>query len=186
MRGPPMTAQSTLNQLCVYLGGPYDAVRRLYTTAPAAPVVAGLYVVKRAWVKQDDHALYTLGAVPQPLSGALMVVQAPVGTERRIAVGGAVSGVKKVAHAITLHTYVRSKEPYAEDSQDFGYALKDAIFARLRADRTCGSGGFEAGGFQIGETEPWLRWGMGQAQTSDGLTKVYLRIECEAHEYIQA
>jgi hypothetical protein len=44
--------------------------------------------------------------------------------------------------------------------------LKDAIFARLRADRTCGSGGFEAGGFHMGEGgEPWFRWGMGQAKT---------------------
>lgn len=181
-----MTVQATLNQMCVYLGGAYDAARRVYAT-PGAPIVAGLYTVRRAWAKQDDHAMYTYGASPHPLSGAMMIIQIPGGEEHRVAVGGAVSGLKKVAHAVEMHTYIRSEEPYAEESQDFGFALKDAIFARLRADRTCGSGGLEAGGFQIGEGgAPWFRWAMGQAKTSAGLTKVYLRIECEAHEYIQA
>lgn len=182
-----MTVQTTLNQLCVYLGGPYDAARRIYANVPSAPLVAGLYTVRRAWAKQDDHAMYTYGASPHPLSGAMMIVQIPGGDERRVAVAGATSGLKKVAYQVDMHTYIRSEEPYAEDSQDFGLGLKDAIFARLRADRTCGSGGFEAGGFHIGEGgQPWFRWAMGQAKTSAGLTKVYLRIECEAHEYIQA
>lgn len=182
-----MTVQTVLNSICTYLGGPYDAARRIYANAPGAPLVAGLYTVRRAWAKQDDHAMYTYGANPHPLSGAMMIVQIPSGDERRVAVGGATSGLKKVAYAVEMHTYVRSEEPYAEDSQDFGFGLKDAIFARLRADRTCGSGGLEAGGFHIGEGgQPWFRWAMGQAKTSAGLTKVYLRIECEAHEYIQA
>lgn len=182
-----MTVQSVLNQICVYLGGPYDAARRIYANAPSAPIVAGLYTVKRAWAKQDDHSMYTYGASPHPLSGAMMVVQIPNGDERRVAVAGATNGLKKVAYRVEMHNYVRSAEPYAEDSQDFGFALKDNIFARLRADRTCGSGGLELGGFHVGEGgQPWFRWAMGQAKTSDGLTKVYLRIECEAHEYIQA
>lgn len=183
-----MTVQGVLNQICTYLGGPFDATRRIYANVPSAPLIAGLYVVRRAWAKQDDHAMYTYGANPHPLSGAMMIVQIPAGDEKRIAVAGATSGVKQVSHTIEMHTYIRSEEPYAEDSQDFGLALKDAIFTRLRADRQCGSGGFSApGGFQIGEGgQPWFRWAMGQAKTSAGLTKVYLRIECEAHEYIQA
>lgn len=182
-----MTVQNVLNTMCVYLGGPYDAVRRVYANVPSAPIVAGLYTVRRAWAKQDDHAMYTFGASPHPLSGAMMIIQIPRGEEHRVAVAGATSGLKKVAHAVEMHTYIRSEEPYAEESQDFGYALKDAIYARLRADRACGSGGLENGGFQIGEGgPPWFRWAMGQAKTSTGLTKVYLRIECEAHEYIQA
>jgi hypothetical protein len=184
-----VTERTVLNQICTYLGGAYDAARRIYAN-PGAPVVAGLYAVRRAWASNDDHAQYTYGATAPVLSGAMMIVQIAAGMEHRIAVAGATSGMKQLQHAVTMHVYIRSEEPYAEDSQDFGYDLKDAIFARLRADRTCGSGGFENGangGFQVGEGgEPWLRWGMGQARSQAGLTKVYLRIECEAHEYIFA
>jgi hypothetical protein len=184
-----VSVQTVLNQICTYLGGPYDASQRIYAT-PGAPIVAGLYTVSRAWWKDDDHAMYRYGATSVVLSGSRMIVQIPGGEEHRVAVAGATSGMKKVAHDVQLHTYIRSEEPYAEDSQDFGYALKDAIYARLRADRTCGSGGLENGangGFQVGEGgQPWFRWAMGQARVSAGLTKVYLRIECEAHEYIFA
>ena len=180
-----MTTQTVLDQLCVYLGGPYDAAQRIYHQTPQ--VVSGLYSVRRAWAKQEDAAQYLYGAPPGTKSGCAMVVQIPDGSEQRVAVGGAVSGVKRLAHVVELHGFIRSSELYAEDSQDFGYALRDAIFARIRADRTCGSGGFEVGGFQVGEGgQPWLRWHLSQAATRAELTKLYLRIDFEAHEYIQA
>jgi hypothetical protein len=180
-----VTVQTVLAQLATYLGGPYDPTQRTYHQSP--PVVPGLYSVRRAWAKQEDAAAYFYGAPPGTKSGCAMVVQIPDGTEHRVAVGGAVSGVKRLAHAVELHCFIRSSEPYPEDSQDFGYGLRDAIFARIRADRTCGSGGFEAGGFQVGEGgEPWLRWHLSQATTKAELTKLYLKIDFEAHEYIQA
>lgn len=184
-----MTERSILNQLGLYFGGPYDAARRIYAT-PGAPIVPGLYAVRRSRPTQQDEAQYLYGAPSGTLSGALMTVQVANGMEHRIAVAGATSGMKQVEHALSLHVYIRSSEPFAEDVTDFGYDLKDAIFARIRADRTCGSGGLENGangGFQIGEGgEPWLRWGMSMPEVKVGLTKIYLRIECEAHEYIFA
>ena len=83
-----------------------------------------------------------------------------------------------------------TREPLVEDIQDYAYALRDAIFARIRADRTCGSGGFEAGygvGFQIGEGgDPWLGWELAVATSSAEASKSYLLITCDANEYAQA
>lgn len=180
-----MTTQTILDQLCVYFGGPYDAAQRIYHQSP--PVVPGVYTVKRAWWKQEDDAAYLLGADPGTRSGCALIVQIEDGNEERVAVAGAVSGVKKAAHAISLHGYIRSTERYAEDAQDFAYGIRDALIARIHADRTAGSGGFEVGGFQIGEGgHPWIRWRVRQGHTRAELTKIYVGVYFEAHEYLQA
>lgn len=181
-----MSVQSVLNQLCVYFGGPFDTATRTYRT----PQVTGLGVVRRAWAKRDDHAEYLVGMPPGSANGSQMVVQIEDGEESRVAVGGAVSGVKRLSHAVQLHCFIRSTERYAEDTQDYGYALRDAILAHIRADRTCGSGGFEAGygvGFQVGEGgEPWIRWHLSQTRSSAEESKAYLLITFDANEYAQA
>ena len=46
-----------------------------------------------------------------------------------------------------------------------------------------GTGGWEQGGFDIGESDPWLRWNMAPAETSAELTSGYLAIECTARYY---
>lgn len=178
-----MSIQTVLNQLCVYFGGAYDPATHTYRT----PQVTGLGVVRRAWPKRDDHAEYYHGMPPGSLNGCQMVVQASGGSESRAAVGGAVSGLKRLNHHIELHCFIRSTAPYAEDTQDYAYGLRDAIFTHIHTDRTCGSGGFEAGGFQIGEGgEPWLGWELAQARSSADASKSYLLITCDANEYVEA
>lgn len=174
-----MTAQTVLNQFAVYFGGPYDAATRTYRT----PQLPGLGVVRRAWAKDDVHADYLLNMQAGTESGSQMVVQLSDGESMRRALG-----VKRVHYHVELHVFIRSVAAYAEDVQDYGYALRDAIVARIEADRTCGSGGFEAGGFQVGEGEGdmWLRWEFGQSATNAQLTQAYLRIDTTAVEYIQA
>jgi hypothetical protein len=178
-----VTAVIVRDTICQFFGGPYDAATRTYRT----PQVAGLGVVRRAWAKNDDHNDYYLGMPPGTACGSQMVVQLGDGHEQRVAMAGATSGYKKVAYAVTLNLFLRGEVAYAEDAQDSWYALRDALIAKIRTDRTCGSGGFEAGGFQVGEGgEPWIRWHMEEANTSEELSLGYLSIEFEAHEYVEA
>lgn len=181
-----MSATTVRNQLGVYFGGPYDAARRLYAT-PGAPLVAGLYSVRRGWPKRFDKAEFFYGAPAPVATGAMGLPRLTGGSERRVAVGGATSGVKKVMHDVEFGVWVYSTEPYAEDAYDAVVAMRDAIVERIRADRTCGSGGFEVGGFQVGEGgEPWIRWRLSAPSTHAEVTTLYLVISFEAHEYVQA
>lgn len=180
-----MSSVSVINQLGVFFGGPYDAARRLYAT-PGAPSVAGLYTVRRAWPKRHDDAEFFYGTITPQRTGAQGVLFEARGQEHRVALGGATSGVKRQRHMIDFAVFVRSTEAYAEDALDFTYGVRDAIFAKIRTDRTCGSGGFELGGFQVGETDPWLTWRLSEPVTSAEVTKLYLVISFEAHEYLQA
>ena len=182
------TTQAVRDGIGSYLVGPYSAAERGFMPAVVgAPPVAGLWLARRAWQKNDDRRDFTRDAPAGTRSGAIMIIHVGDGEEKRIAVAGQASGLKQVRHAVTLHCYVQSMEPYAEDAQDFAYALKDALFDRIRADPTCNSGGFEGGGFQIGEGgDPWLRWTMPPPATSAEMTRIYLRVECEAHNYVIA
>jgi hypothetical protein len=178
-----MTTQTILDQICQFFGGPYDSAQRIYHQSPQ--LVTGVYTVKRAWWKQEDNTAYLLGASTGTRSGCALIVQIEDGTEERETPGQ--PGIKKAAHAVSLHGYVRSTEAYAEDAQDFAYGIKDALIARIHADRTCGSGGFEVGGFQVGEGgSPWIRWRVRQGRTTAELTKIYVGVYFEAHEYLQA
>lgn len=182
------TEQGIRDGIGAYLVGPYNATERAFLPAVVgAPPISGLNIGRRAWQKDDDRHDFTRDAAAGTKSGALVIVHVGEGQEKRIAVAGAANGLKQVVHSITLHVYVQSMEPYAEDAQDWTYNLKDAIFARIRADPTCNSGGFELGGFQIGEGgDPWLRWHLPPPATTAQMTRLYLRIECEAHNYVIA
>jgi hypothetical protein len=90
-----------------------------------------------------------------------------------------------------MHCFLRSEAAYVEDLQDATYALVDAIRAHIQADRTCGTGGFEAGygvGVQVGEGgEPWIRWTISPVWTGPkDLSKGYLLLEFDADQYVQA
>lgn len=178
-----MSAASVLNQLGVYFGGTYDTATRSYRT----PQISGLGVVRRAWAKNDDKADYYLGMSPGTATGSQLVIQLAGGDEQRVAFGGATSGGKKVTYDVELNFFIRSSAGYAEDAQDDAYALRDAAIAHLRADRTCGSGGFEVGGFQVGEgTDLGLTWSLSQARSSAQETKAYLLLTFQATEYVEA
>lgn len=178
-----MTAQAVQNQICVYFGGPYDYPTRSYRT----PQVPGLGVVRRAFPKREDEAEFFLSTGPGVGLGSAMVVWLVDGDERRIAFAGATDGRKRVAYQVQLHLFVRCKLDHAEDGQDYAYGLLDAIRDHIHADRTCGSGGFEVGGFQVGEGDaPQFRWHLEQANTSEDVTDLYMRIETDALEIIAA
>lgn len=179
------------NQLCTYFGGPYDDTTHTYRTPKITVANMDGPIFRRAAPKRDDHDTdYGLGGVGIPV-GCMVMVLLERGEELRAAVAGAVSGLKHLRWVVRMHCFLRCTSAYAEDLQDATYDLIDAIRARIEADRTCGSGGFEAGygvGFQVAEGgEPWLRWDMSPVWTGPReLSKQYLLVEMDADQYIQA
>lgn len=189
-----MSAFTVADKLCQYFGGVYDADTHTYRTPQISVPNVGGPIVRRGSPKRDDHAgdyhVTTPAPAGQPI-GCLMLILVEQGQEKRVAVAGATSGVKQVRHHVRMHCFLRCESSYSEDAQDASYALVDAIRARIEADRTCGTGGFEAGygvGFQVGEGgEPWLRWTIAPIHTTPReLSKGYVLLECDADEYIQA
>ncbi len=186
-----MSAATIADKLCQYFGGPYDPSTHTYRTPQLA--VPGLDgpIVRRGAPKRDDHATDYGTGLAGTTADCLMLVLLERGDEQRVAVAGATSGLKKVSWTTRLHCFLRSGATYAEDLQDAVYALLDAIRAHIEADRTCGTGGYEAGygvGFQVGEGgAPWLRWEIAPVSTSQkDLSKGYLMVEFDADEYVQA
>jgi len=181
-----VTAATVIDQVCQYFGGGYDPNTRTYRTPPAALVTAGLAVVRRAWAKRDDYNDYFAGLPVGSVSGAQMVVQLPDTRDHRIALP-AIAGRRKVHYAVEMHCFVWSKAAYAEDCQDFAYALRDALVTRIRLDPTLGTGGIETGNFQVGEGSEdgggEIATHLEQAATDVDTTKAYLLISFEAHAY---
>jgi len=182
------TNAALLNQACTYLGGPYDASRRWYSTGTVTPVLPYVYVVKRAYGKDFNARDFTFGATldSQPIGAYCAVVLGDNGAhEERIAMAGQ-SGIKKVSTDMELRFYVRANTQHAEDCEDAMVSIVDSTLALLRADKTMGSGGFEAGGFQIAETSPWLIWRKSKVVNHAGLSKGYVHFSTEAHFYVFA
>lgn len=186
-----MPTTNIANQICVFLGGPYDAKTHTYRT-PQITVANTSPVVRRAAPKRDDHQSdWFAVASPGTPVGCLTIATLESGADQREAPG--TPGLREVHHVVHLHTFLRCQEEYAEDAQDAQYAVLDAIYARLLTDRTAGSGGIEAGygiGFQIGEVsrgQSWYRWQLAPVETTPReLSKAYLHIEFDAVELRQA
>lgn len=181
-----MTAVSVVNQLCVYFGGAYDWKSHSYRTPALSVPGLTMGAVRRAKPKRFDQADYFLGAAGTGIGCQMFFFLKP-GVESRVGFGGATAGLKRVSHSVEMLCLIRSSAPYAEDVQDALYALQDAIRARIHADRTCGSGGIENGGFQVGEGgEPWIRWSDSEVESTAERTEALLPVSFEAHEYIIA
>lgn len=179
------TAASVLDQICQFFGGAYDSATRTYRS----PTVAGISVVRRSWAKEEDYADFFFGQPQGTQTGCQMVVQISGGRDHRETLP-AITGRRKVHYGIDLHCFVWSSAAFAEDAQDFTYALRDAIFAKIRTDPTLGSGGIENPnglGFQVGEGSEdgggEITWDFQQPATTDEITKPYLLISFEAHAY---
>lgn len=178
------TVQGVRDGVCRWFGGDYDPDARAYVS----PQVRHLGAVKRGRAKTPDATeLFYLG---EPESGALMGswmwVWADASTESRAATAGAFGGLKLVDTAIVLHVFLRSIAEFSEDAQDAFYDLQEALIARIREDRCMGTGGFEAGGFDVGEhSEPWLRTQMAPVEVVAGVTRGYLAIEFNARYYVE-
>lgn len=185
-----MSVATVADKLCQYFGGPYDVGTHTYRTPQLSVPNMDGPIVRRAGPKRDDHVTdYSLGNPGVPI-GCLIEILLEGGLERRVAVAGAVSGVKQVRHNVKMYCFLRCEVDYAEDAQDASYALVDSIRRRLEADRTCGTGGFEAGyevGFQVGEGgEPWIQWKISPIHTVKELSKGFVFVEFDADEYLQA
>jgi hypothetical protein len=176
-----VSIQTVLDGICQYFGGPYDPTTRTYRS----PTVPGVGVVRRAWAKRDEHEDYFQGLPAASRTGCQIVVHIPSDRETRKAVGGATSGIKRDAFIVELHCYIRSRTPHAEEAQDDVYALRDALKARLRQDRTLGGAVFQAGEAIDGE-HSWIEFEYGQPETRNELTKSYLLMRFGATEYLQA
>jgi hypothetical protein len=176
------TTNGVRDGVCRWFGGPYDPNTRSYRT----PQVAHLGVVRRARPKSEDKADYYLGATSSgAVMGSSMLVHVDSGVESRAAIAGAFGGMKFLQSAVMLHVFMRSDIEWAEDAQDAFYDLLDALKARIRADRCMGTGGWEQGGFDVGEGDPWLRWSMAPAETTAERTTGYLAIEFSARYYVE-
>ena len=182
-----MSSSSVIDQICVFFGGAYQEQNRYYGT----PQVPGLGAVRKALPKNADKAQWYLGMIDGTASGSVMRVRLQSGAETRVAMAGAHSGGKKVAHFVELLIQVQSTSLDAEDVEDYTRGLLDAIRDRIHSDRTCGSGGFEVGGFQVGEDyegpgSDLIAWELSEVETSAGLSKQALTITFSASEYIEA
>lgn len=176
----PTTLFDVRDAVCRWFGGAYDPETRSYRD----PQVRNLGAVRRARPKREDDADYFLGAPAYgALMGSQMWVHIDAGTEKRVAVAGQY-GLKEVTSAVVLHVFLRSYAEFAEDAQDAFYELQEAILARLREDPALGSGGFENGGFDIGEHDTGgIRWAMAPAETSEEMTTGYLFMEFSARYF---
>lgn len=178
-----MSIQTALDGICTYFGGAYDPATRTYRSSPLAQ--SGVGVVRRAWAKRDDHADYYHGMQPGARTGCQIVVYIPRSTESRFAVAGATGGMKNVLYEVQLCCYIRSHTAHAEDAQDDVYALRDALVAHLRADRTLGGAVFEAGEHVDGGSGS-IDFDYGQPETKAELTKSFLLMTFPALEIVQA
>lgn len=182
------TNAALLNQACTYLGGAYDSARRWYSTGTNTPVLPYVYVVKRAKSKDFNDRDYVYGSTPdsQPIGALGVVTIGDNGArEERIAVAGQ-SGVKKVSTDLMIELFFRGNQAHAEDVHDAMVTAVDATLTLIRADKTMGSGGFEAGGFQVAETSPWLIWRKSKVTSTTGISKGYVHFSTEAHFYVFA
>lgn len=180
----PSTVDPILDQICSFFGGPYVPAFHAYRT----PTVAGVAQVRRGFDKLVDFAEFFVGQPAGTLTGCQIVVAFNDGVERRLTFP-AVTGRKHNTIRVELNCFLWSTAPYVEDAQDQVHAIRRALIAKIRTDPTLGSGGFEAGGFQVGEADDRgaggdITWAVGQPETDedDGSSKLYLLIQFEVHE----
>lgn len=175
--------QSVLDGICRYFGGAYDEQTRSYRSSPLSQ--SGVGIVRRAFGKQDDHSEYLLGMAPGTRTGCHMVVFIAQSSERRIALGGEHSGQKQTVYDVTLNCFLRSSTAFAEDAQDDGFALRDALVEHMHGDRTLGGAVYQAG--------EYVENGLGsidcrfaQPETKAQLTKGFLEVRFAVIEIFNA
>jgi hypothetical protein len=168
--------------MCRYFGGDYDPVTRTYRSSP----VTGVGVVRRAWPADPRQEDYFLGMDPGARTGSVIVIWIPRQHEYRRAIGGEHSGVKQIVYDTLLNVYLRSRTAYAEDAQDDAYALRDALVAHMRKDRTLGESVFQAGEHVSESGGDGIDFEYSQPSTKAGLTKGFFTMRFAAVEFTEA
>lgn len=117
-------------------------------------------------------------------SGCVATISVTRATERRVAVGGATSGKKRVDYDVTfqLH-YLNVSRPAIGsdqmiDAQNELDAIVDALKARIRADRTASSGAI----WQWGEQS--LDDQVGDPALTDGGTEIEAQVTTQVTEWL--
>jgi hypothetical protein len=115
---------------------------------PAVPKLNGIKAGLPKLTEAGDWFSDTSG------SGALGFIHIERQMERRIAIGGATSGVKLRVYDFGLVVILRSAKPHGEDATTDNDSILDHVVAHLQADRTLGGSVFQAGeGDTFGEED---------------------------------
>lgn len=167
-------------------------VRRAVTTYLQSPPIPGVVSVFRAVpvVIQGDSWAPALDTG----WGAAIAVHLGEKRESRIALGGATSGIKRVDYAVSLVLIFRWVIPddasEGPDTEPDGWAdafdaLLDAVEARIRSDRTFGTGQ-QGVIWQAGEAEEDLRIQMDLPKVDNGEVQVWAAMEIVVTEMVEA
>lgn len=160
------------------------ATVRATIAAYFAPVnVAGLTTTYRSRPKLITAQAYGLAAGGG--SGAVLVIHLPNADEKRMAMGGAVSGGKFDIHEVSMELMFQSMKVDSMAAMDDYDALIDAFKARFRADRTLGS----ADGvpiWQAGEGPNGIKHEGGLPVLGKQNTIINSVIRFDAYEWIEA
>lgn len=175
-----MTRSTVRNGIAAFFGGAtYDPIQRIYRPTPLA--ADGLAGVRPYFAKRVNDADYTFGFAAGRAMGGIIVVHVAQTGERRIALGGATSGEKRVVYGVTLHLYHLANTPHAEDAQADVDALLEAIVGLIHGDRTLDGAVTEAG-----ESANGITTRMDPPVIADERTESYAVIAFDAVAYITA
>lgn len=127
---------------------------------------------------------YQVNSQAGQLSRAAVVIFIASENERRIAIGGATSGWKRVDYTVILQVYQHSLERNSEAAMTAFDTLIDNIKTRLRSDHNFGD---PTGTLVWQGAEPEIRARYGEPLTSEeGATETFAEIEFDVTEMIQA
>lgn len=117
-------------------------------------------------------------------SGAVMVIHLPDDSEVRTAVGGATSGEKFNTHHVALEVMFQSVKVDGVAAQEDHDTLMDAIIARIRQDRTLGTGGTPI--WQAGEGTAGIKVQLAEPDVGKQNVIINAVIHLDALEYVNA
>lgn len=147
----------------------------------STPPIATLNQVFTSFPKRIN---YQVNSTAGQLSRAAVVIFIVNEDEKRLAIGGATSGWKRVDYTVILQVYQHSLERNSEAAMTAFDTLIDNIKTRLRSDHNFG----DATGTLVWQgAEPVIRARYGEpSTTNEGATETFAEIEFDVTEMIQA
>ncbi len=146
-----------------------------------SPPITNLNQVFTSFPKRIN---YQVNSTAGQLSRAAVVIFIATEDEKRLAIGGATNGWKRVDYTVILQVYQHSLERNAETAMTAFDTLIDNIKTRLRSDHNFG----DATGTLVWQgAEPVIRARYGEpSTTNEGATETFAEIEFDVTEMIQA
>lgn len=146
-----------------------------------SPPITNLNQVFTSFPKRIN---YQVNSTAGQLSRAAVVIFIVTEDEKRLAIGGATNGWKRVDYTVILQVYQHSLERNAEAAMTAFDTLVDNIKTRLRSDHNFG----DATGTLVWQgAEPVIRARYGEpSTTNEGATETFAEIEFDVTEMIQA